>query len=154
MAGKKEIEEKTRELLIPVCDENGVRVYDVEYVKEGRDWYLRCYIDKEGGVNIQDCENVSRAVSEKLDEDDFIADAYILEVSSPGLGRVLKKDSHLQYSIGEEVEISLYEALDGSKEYLGVLKGFDKDNITALCDGNERVFARKSIAKIKQHVEF
>ncbi|MCR5118079.1 MAG: ribosome maturation factor RimP [Lachnospiraceae bacterium] len=154
MAGKKEYEEKTRKLLEPVAEENGVRIYDVEYVKEGKDYYLRCFIDKDGGVNIQDCENVSRALSAKLDENDFISDAYILEVSSPGLGRQLKKDSHLEYSIGEDVDIKLYEALDGVKEFTGRLKSFDKDVITIEVDDGEKNISRKSIASVYQHVEF
>ena len=87
----KEIEARTEELLLPIAEENDVEIYDVEYVKEGGEWYLRAYIDKADGVNIQDCENVSRKLSDRLDEEDFIEEAYILEVSSPGLGRPLKK---------------------------------------------------------------
>ena len=154
MAGKKEYEAKTLEILKPITEEYGVRIYDVEYVKEGKDWYLCCFIDKDGGVNIQDCENVSRALSSKLDEEDYISDAYILEVSSPGLGRVLKKDSHLEYSLGEMVDISLYEPMDGVKEYSGILKAYDKESITAEIDDSEKMFNRKGIAKIKQHVDF
>ena len=154
MAGKKEYEEKTVKLLEPITAECGVRIYDVEYVKEGKDYYLRCYIDKDGGVNIEDCERVSRALSAKLDEEDFISEAYILEVSSPGLGRQLKKDSHLEYSLGEDVDISLYEAVYGAKEHTGKLKTFDKENITIEADGEELVFKRKAIARISQHVDF
>ena len=108
MSKRETYEAKTEELLLPIAEENGVEIYDVEYVKEGSDWYLRAYIDKPDGVNIGDCEAVSRALSDKLDEADFIEDAYILEVSSPGLGRTLKKDKHLEKSLGEEVEIRLY----------------------------------------------
>ena len=103
MAKKDTYESRAEELLQPIVEANGCEIYDVEYVKEGSEWYLRAYIDKEGGVNIVDCENVSRAFSEKLDEVDFISEAYILEVSSPGLGRALKKYRHLEKSIGEEV---------------------------------------------------
>ena len=85
----KEIEARAEALLLPIAEENGVEIYDVEYVKEGGEWYLRAYIDKADGVNIQDCENVSRKLSDRLDEEDFIEEAYILEVSSPGLGRPL-----------------------------------------------------------------
>ena len=109
MSKGKAVENRTEELLAPIAEENGVEIYDVEYLKEGSDWYLRAYIDKPEGVNIQDCENVSRALSDKLDEVDFIDDAYILEVSSPGLGRTLKKDKHLEKSLGEEVELRLYK---------------------------------------------
>ena len=87
MSKRETYESKTEALLTPIAEANGVEIYDVEYVKEGADWYLRAYIDKPDGVNIQDCENVSRALSDALDKDDFIEDAYILEVSSPGLGR-------------------------------------------------------------------
>ena len=107
MSRRDDYEAKTEALLSPIAQANGVEIYDVEYVKEGSDWYLRAYIDKPEGVNIIDCENVSRALSEALDREDFIPDAYILEVSSPGLGRTLKKDKHLLKSIGEEVEIKL-----------------------------------------------
>ena len=101
------IEDAIWKMAEPLVEENGMELLDVEYVKEGSDWYLRAYIDKEEGVNIGDCENVSRAFSDALDEADFIEDAYILEVSSPGLGRTLKKDKHLEKSLGEEVEIKL-----------------------------------------------
>ena len=123
MSRREEYEEKTERLLAPIAQANGVSVYDVEYVKEGRDCYLRAYIDKEGGVNIQDCENVSRQLSDVLDREDFIPDAYILEVSSPGLGRTLKKDKHLQASLGSKVEVKLYKALEERKEYGGILEG-------------------------------
>ena len=96
MSKREDYESRTEELLAPIAEVNQVEIYDVEYVKEGSDYYLRAYIDKPEGVNILDCENVSRALSEALDKADFIPDAYILEVSSPGLGRTLKKDKHLQ----------------------------------------------------------
>ena len=120
MSKGKAVENRTEELLAPIAEENGVEIYDVEYLKEGSDWYLRAYIDKPEGVNIQDCENVSRALSDKLDEVDFIDDAYILEVSSPGLGRTLKKDKHLEKSLGEEVELRLYKPRDKQKEFTGI----------------------------------
>ena len=142
-------EAKTEEILRPIAEQYGVRIYDVEYVKEGSDYYLRSYIDKDGGVNIEDCENVSRALSDALDKDDFIDEAYIMEVSSPGLGRTLKKDRHLEYSIGEEVEIKLYKPLDGCKDFEGILKSFDKDNIVISVDDEEKSFVRKDIAIIR-----
>ena len=146
---RKKIEEKTEQLLLPIAEKNGVRIYDVEYVKEGPDWYLRAYIDKDGGVSIDDCENVSRMLSDKLDEEDFISDAYILEVSSPGLGRQLKKDRHLEGSIGQSVDIKLFEAVDGSKEFSGTLLSFDKDCISVDIDGNKTDFEKSKIAVIK-----
>ena len=96
MSKSKTYESRTEALLTPIVEARGVEIYDVEYVKEGSDWYLRAYIDKPGGVDINDCETVSRALSDALDKEDFIEEAYILEVSSPGLGRTLKKDKHLE----------------------------------------------------------
>ena len=154
MSQKEDYEKRTEELLAPIAEQYGVRIYDVEYVKEGSDYYLRSYIDKDGGVNIDDCEAVSRALSEKLDREDFIEDAYIMEVSSPGLGRTLKKDRHLEYSIGEEVEVKLYKPLEGCKDFEGELKAFDKDSITLLTDGDEKVFIRKDIAVIRLKLDF
>ena len=119
MSKREKYEEKTEKLLIPIAEANQVEIYDVEYVKEGSDFYLRCYIDKEGGVDINDCERVSRALSDELDREDFIEDAYILEVSSPGLGRTLKKDKHLSRSLMQEVEIRTYKPVNGSKEFTG-----------------------------------
>ena len=99
MSKRETYESRTEQLLMPIVSKHGVEIYDVEYVKEGSDWYLRAYIDKPEGVNIVDCENVSRELSDVLDAEDFIPDAYILEVSSPGLGRTLKKDRHLEKSL-------------------------------------------------------
>ncbi len=154
MSRREEYEEKTQQLLAPVAEANQVSVYDVEYVKEGSDYYLRAYIDKPGGVNIQDCENVSRALSDALDREDFIPDAYILEVSSPGLGRALKKDKHLEASIGQEVEIRLFKAVDQCKEFSGVLDRFDKDTVTIREGDNARTFQRTDIALIRLAFDF
>ena len=154
MSKGKAVENRTEELLAPIAEENGVEIYDVEYLKEGSDWYLRAYIDKPEGVNIQDCENVSRALSDKLDEVDFIDDAYILEVSSPGLGRTLKKDKHLEKSLGEEVELRLYKPRDKQKEYTGILKSFDADSVIIETEEEEKVFARSEIALIRLAFDF
>lgn len=151
---KKDYEERTEALLQPITEAAGVSIYDVEYVKEGSDWYLRAYIDKPGGVDINDCETVSRALSDKLDEADFIEEAYILEVSSPGLGRVLKKDKHLQLSIGETVELRAYKPIDGQKEFEGILQAFDKETLTIEIDGAQKVFARNEIARIALAFDF
>ena len=154
MSKRENYELRTEELLKPIAGANQVEIYDVEYVKEGSEWYLRCFIDKEGGVNIDDCEAVSRALSDALDEKDFIADAYILEVSSPGLGRVLKKDKHLEKSIGEEVEIKTYKPIDKCKEFKGVLKGYDGNSITIETEGEAMAFAREDIAVIRLAFDF
>ena len=159
MSKKETYESKTEQLLSPIAEKYGVEIYDVEYVKEGKDWYLRAYIDKPEGVNINDCENVSRALSDVLDAEDFIPDAYILEVSSPGLGRALKKDRHLEKSLGAEVEIKTYKPVDGQKEYVGVLKAFDADMVTIAGStdnevNEERIFQRKEIAIIRLALDF
>ena len=154
MSRSKDYEIKTEALLAPIAEANGVEIYDVEYVKEGSDWYLRAYIDKPEGVNIVDCENVSRALSDALDREDFIPDAYILEVSSPGLGRTLKKDKHLAKSIGEEVEIKLFKAVDKCKEFAGMLESFDDKQITILEGETPRSFERSNIALIRLALDF
>lgn len=154
MSKRETYEKKTEELLQPIAEKNGVSIYDVEYVKEGSDWYLRAYIDKEGGVGINDCEAVSRALSEALDQEDFVEDAYILEVSSPGLGRTLKKDKHLQKSLGEEVELKTYKPIDKCKEFTGILKAYDQDTVTLEMDGADRTFAKTDIALIRLTFDF
>ena len=154
MTKREMYEAKTEEFLQPVVDEHGFELVDVEYVKEGSDYYLRAYIDKPEGVNILDCENVSRALSEALDKADFIPDAYILEVSSPGLGRTLKKDKHLQKSIGEEVEIKLFKPIDKCKEFSGILDSFDADTVTITEEGTPRTFARADVALIRLALDF
>lgn len=154
MSKRETYEARTEELLAPIASANGVEIYDVEYVKEGSDYYLRAYIDKPEGVNIMDCEKVSRALSDVLDREDFIPDAYILEVSSPGLGRALKKDKHLEKSIGMEVEVKLFKALDKRKEFAGTLARFDADTLTIAEEGGERTFNRADIALIRLALDF
>lgn len=158
MSKKENYEVRTEELLKPIADVNHVEIYDIEYVKEGSDWYLRCYIDKTEGVSIDDCEAVSRALSDELDRTDFIEDAYILEVSSPGLGRQLKKDKHLKKSLGQEVDIKTYKPINGSKDFTGILKAFDEGTVTVETvsekETEEIRFDRKEIATIKLTLDF
>ncbi len=158
MSKREDYEDRTEKLLLPIVQANQVEIYDVEYVKEGSDFYLRCYIDKEGGVNIGDCEAVSRALSDELDKEDFIEDAYILEVSSPGLGRALKKDKHLEKSISKDVDVRTYKPIDGAKEFTGKLKTFDKDTVTLeiVVNGGvqDMIFNRKDLAAIKLALDF
>lgn len=154
MAKRDIYEEKATALLEPIVRQNGVEIYDVEYVEEAGEWYLRAYIDKEGGVTIDDCEAVSRAFSDALDENDFIEDAYFLEVSSPGLGRQLKKDKHFEKSLGEEVELKTYKAVEKQKEFIGILKAYDKDSITIETEKGDTVFLRKDIANIRLTIDF
>ena len=123
--------------------------------KEGGSWYLRAYIDKEGGIAIDDCEVVSRALSEILDQKDFIEDAYILEVSSPGLGRPLKKEKDFERSMGEEVEIRTYRAFNKQKEFVGILCAYDKESVTIeLEDKEEMKFEKSDIALIRLAFDF
>ena len=154
MSKREDYESKTEKLLAPIVERFQVEIYDVEYVKEGSDYYLRAFIDKPEGVNIEDCENVSRALSDALDQADFIPDAYILEVSSPGLGRTLKKDKHFQKSIGQEVEIKLFKPIDKCKEFAGVLESFDEDSITVNIGGESKRFERTDIALVRLAIDF
>lgn len=157
MAKHEVVEKRIEEMLAPIVAPLELEIYDVEYVKEGSDWYLRVYIERldtsEGGVDIVQCEKVSRALSDLLDQDDFIQDSYILEVSSPGLGRVLKKDKHLTRSIGEEVEIRTYKPINKQKEFVGILKSFDEDKVVIEAD-EEMTFDRADIALIRLTFDF
>ena len=154
MSKRETYEARTEELLVPIAEKNSVEIYDVEYVKEGSDFYLRAYIDKPGGVNILDCENVSRALSDALDREDFIPDAYILEVSSPGLGRTLKKEKHLAKSIGEKVEVKLFRPIEKCREFAGTLERFDETTLTIREESGERTFTRADIALIRLALDF
>lgn len=154
MSKHEEYEKRTEEMLMPLMEEHSFELVDVEYVKEAGNWYLRAYIDKEGGINIDDCELISRALSDMLDEQDFIEEAYILEVSSPGLGRPLKKDKDLKRSLGAEVEVRTYRAIEKQKEFTGVLKSFDEESITIEIEEKEMSFARKDIALIRLAFDF
>ena len=117
MTKREQYEQRTETLLLPIIEKNRFELVDVEYVKEGGTWYLRAYIDKPGGITVDDCEVVNRALGELLDEEDFMEESYVLEVSSPGLGRPLKKEKDFLRSIGEEVEIRTYRAVEGQKEF-------------------------------------
>ncbi|MCI9558310.1 ribosome maturation factor RimP [Clostridiaceae bacterium] len=155
MARREEYESRTEKFLLPLLEKQEFELVDVEYVKEAGNWYLRAYIDKEGGITVDDCESVSRTLSDWLDEEDFIEDSYTLEVSSPGLGRPLKKEKDLKRSLGEEVEVRLYKPRDGQKEYTGILKAYDKDTVTIETeDSREEVFTRSEIALIRLAFDF
>ena len=153
---KREIyEQKTEAILLPIVDELGFELVDVEYVKEGSTWYLRTYIDKPGGITIDDCEVVSRRLSDILDEKDYINDAYIMEVSSPGLGRPLKKDKDFKRSMGEEVEIRTYRMVDKKKEFTGILVAYDEETVTIeFEDETTKTFNRGDIALIRLAFDF
>nr|WP_207746036.1 ribosome maturation factor RimP [Mediterraneibacter glycyrrhizinilyticus] len=139
----------------PIVTGFGFELVDVEYVKEAGTWYLRAYIDKPGGITVDDCEAVSRKFSDVLDEKDYIEDTYIFEVSSPGLGRPLKKDKDFQRSLGEEVEIRTYRPIDRQKEFVGELKAYDKESVTIVYeDDTEQTFQRQEIALIRLALDF
>ncbi len=155
MTKREEYEMKTEQLLQPIMEENNFELVDVEFVKEAGTFYLRAFIDKEGGITINDCETVSRRLSDLLDEKDFIPEAYILEVSSPGLGRQLKKDKDFARSIGEEVELKLFKAVDKQKEFAGYLDRFDDEKIVLVDEEeNEMEFERSNVAIVKLAVHF
>lgn len=155
MTRREEYESRTEKFLIPVLDEHQFELVDVEYVKEAGNWYLRAYIDKEGGITVDDCEVISRILSDWLDKEDFIEESYIMEVSSPGLGRPLKKDKDFERSLGDEVEIRLFKARNKQKEFTGILKAYDKETVTIeLEDGAEETFTRAELALIRLAFNF
>lgn len=155
MSRREEYEQRAEALLAPIVEEAGFELVDVEYVKEAGTWYLRLYIDKEGGITIDDCETVSREFSDKLDEEDFIQDAYIMEVSSPGLGRPLKKEKDYKRSLGKEIEIRTYRPIDKQKEFFGILTAYDEKQVTITLENQEtRVFQKAEIALIRLAFDF
>ncbi len=148
MSKREVYEQKTEELITPFVEDKGFELVDVEYVKEGGNWYLRAYIDKPGGITVDDCEVISRSLSDKLDEEDFIEGAYILEVSSPGLGRPLKKEKDFVRNMGQEVELRTYRAIEKQKEFRGILDAYDKSSITLeVEEGEKLVFDRSKDRK-------
>ena len=155
MRRKEEIVAYAENLFLPITQKHGFELVDVEYVKEAGSWYLRVYIDKEGGIAVDDCEVVSREADPILDTDDCIEESYILEVSSPGLGRPLKKDKDFARSIGEEVEVRLFRAVEGCKEYTGLLNAYDKTTVTLMLEDEKTlVLERSNIALIRLALDF
>ena len=155
MSKKEVYEKKTEELILPLIEANNFELVDVEYVKEGADWYLRVYIDKEGGIAVNDCELISRAFNEILDREDYISDAYIFEVSSPGLLRPLKKDKDFERKLGTQIEIRLFKAIDGQKEFEAELKSYDKNSITVvLNEEKELTIDRADLSLVRPAIEF
>ena len=138
----------------PAVEEQGCSLWDVEYVKEAGSWYLRLYIDKEGGVSIDDCEAVSRAVDPLLDEADPIQDAYTCEVSSAGADRVLKRPEHFAAFLGAEVDVKFYRAIDGQKSCTGVLEDYSQEGLTLSAPGGRRQLAREDVASVRLHIKF
>ena len=153
MARKENIEQQVEKIVLELLEgQSEIEMVDVEYVKE-RDWYLRVFIDKEGGIEIDDCQALSEKLEERLDAEDFITDSYILEVSSPGIDRVLRKQRDFQREQGKKVDVSLYAPLEGSteKEFTGVLTGSDEASITL--DGELQLPLEK-VAQIRLHIDF
>lgn len=165
MTKREEYEARAEKMLEPLMEENNFELVDVEYVKEAGQWYLRAYVDKEGGITLNDCELVNRAWSDMMDQDDFIEEAYILEVSSPGLGRQLKKEKDFKRSIGESVDVKFYQGRKlpvgkngkevSVKELTGILTGYAEDTITLETDfSSEYEILRKEISTVKLTIDF
>ena len=155
MSKREDYENRTEELLTPIAEVSQVEIYDVEYVKEGGTWYLRAYIDKEGGITVNDCETVAREMNEILDREDFVEDSYVFEVSSPGLGRPLKKEKDYVRSMGKEIEIRTYREINREKEFYGILSAYDENTVTIKTeDGTEMTFEKSDIALIRLAFDF
>ena len=155
MSKRETDETRTEELITPILDRMNFELVDVEYVKEGGTWYLRAYIDKEGGITVNDCEAVAREMNEILDREDFVEDSYVFEVSSPGLGRPLKKEKDYIRSMGREVEIRTYRAINREKEFYGILSAYDENTVTIKTeDGTEMTFEKSDIALIRLAFDF
>lgn len=155
MSRREDYEQRTEELIQPILARMQFELVDVEYVKEGAQWYLRAYIDKEGGITVNDCEAVAREMNEILDREDYVDGSYIFEVSSPGLGRPLKKEKDYARAVGKELEIRTYQAIDHEKEFYGVLRAYDADTVTIEEEsGGERTFHKKEIALIRLAFDF
>lgn len=144
------IEEKVTKLVEPIIENLGYELYDVEYAKEGKNYFLRIFIDNEKGIDLNDCEKVNDELNEILDMENYIKEQYFLEISSPGIERVLRKDKHLEKNIGEEVNVKLFKKDEnGEKEYLGNLKEFNQNEIVLETEEQEVKIERKNISQIK-----
>lgn len=153
MTQREQIEQKTEQLITPLIQEHEFELVDVEFVKEVGTWYLRAYIDKPGGITIDDCELISRAFNVILDEKDYVnVDNYVFEVSSPGLTRPLKKEKDYIRNIGKPIEVRLFTSLDGSKEkeLTGILVSYTDNDVTIDCDGTQHTILKSNLALIRQ----
>lgn len=147
--GNSNIESKVESLIEPIIHKLNYEVYDVQYIKEGKDYYLRITIDSSGGITIEDCEKVNCAIDEVLDHADYIKESYFLEVSSPGLERNLRKSWHFEKQIGNEIQVKLFKAVNQKKEWRGILKAFNETDLELEIDGEKQVIERKDIALAK-----
>lgn len=155
MSKREDYEHRTEELILPILEHHNFELVDVEYIKEGSDWYLRAYIDKEGGITSNDCALVSREMNAFLDKEDYIDGSYIFEVSSPGLGRPLKKEKDYVRAMEKRLEIRTYVAINHEKEFYGVLKSYDDKMVIIENDeGEELQFGKKDIALIRLAFDF
>lgn len=148
------IEEKVSKLVEPIINNLGYTLYDIEYVKEGKDYYLRIFIDSEKGITVDDCEKVNNSITDLLDEKDYIKDQYYLEISSSGLERRLTKDWHFQKYIGSEISIKFFKPIEKKKEIIGILKDFNNEYIIIDVEGNNQEVDRKNIALVKTIYDF
>lgn len=146
------ITDKVTELARPVVEEEGCTLWDVEYIREAGSWYLRVFIDKEGGVDIMDCERISRRLDPILDEADPIPDSYTFEVGSAGIERELKRPSDFEQFMGSEIELRLYQPIDGSKVFVGKLAGYENGDVSVEVANNTLRFMKSQVALVKLHV--
>ena len=147
-------EKKTEEMILPFLQEHAYTLVDVEYVKEAGYYYLRLYVDKEGGFSLDDCELVSRHLSDLLDKDDFIEGSYILEVSSPGLGRPLKKEKDYVRNLGRMIELKLFKEEQGARNFTGILENYDNEHVTIQDGDHTYVIEKNKIALIREYVDW
>lgn len=143
------LEKKIEELVESEIEKLGLELYDVEYVKEGKEQYLKIYIDSEKGVSIDDCEKVTNILNDILDKADYIKEQYYLEVSSAGVEKVLKYDKHFEKNLGKKIEINLYSKFENKKQYVGVLERYNENEIVILTDDEEISFDKKNVASVK-----
>lgn len=153
MSRKETYEEKTEAFLLPILEKDGFSLVDVEYVKEGGQYYLRAYIDKPGGITIDDCVDVSREMNEILDREDYVDGTYTFEVSSPGLGRPIRKERDFARNLDKEVEIKSYRTIDGEKEFLGLLRDYSEADVTIESEEGIRKICREDIALIREAID-
>lgn len=155
LSRKEKYEQRTWDIMVPICRAENLTLVDVEFAKEGQDYNLCIYIDKEGGVGIEDCEHVSRLINPILDEEDFIDEAYTLIVSSPGLGRPLRRPHDFEFAMGKEIEIHTYKPVDKKKVFFGILTGWDEKTVEIREEDNTvRTFERTGISKIRLAFDF
>ena len=148
------IEDRVETLITSKINGLGYELYDVEYAKEGKDYYLRIFIDRKDGIDLNDCEKVSDGINELLDEADYIKEQYFLEVSSPGIERILRKDKHFEDNIGNTVEVKLFKPINKEKKIIGNLKEFNEEFISIENENGEMQIERKNIAHVKTVYEW